>query len=301
MRLAPAILATVLVTASASRAVAAPEDDARGAMTRGLAAFANGDMKEALAEYETAKRLAPLANAPYYHAAQVLQRLGRWREAVENLETYLERDPTVSDANEVKARIASIRREHLPGRVRVEANVTNAEVFVDGENKGHPGVLELAPGTHRLEVRAPAHQRQSKDVEVEGDTSLVVSFVLSPLPPASPDASPPAVARAPAHLPWRTVGWITAGVGAASIATSVVVDAGVLGPAIADYRAAADRQDTAARGLLQEVDGLRTGVLVGYVAGAALLVGGVVMALIAPASRSSSLALSRWDGGVIRF
>ena len=55
-------------------------DAARAAMRRGLEALERHDATTALVEYETAKRLVPAANAPYYFAASALESL---TEAVE--------------------------------------------------------------------------------------------------------------------------------------------------------------------------------------------------------------------------
>src|SRR5688572_17764802 len=110
MKLALALaLGTMLVLQASAGRADDTEDEARTAMRRGLQAYAEGDAEAALAEYETAKRLAPAANAPYFHAGEALAKLGRWREAVESFEAYIAKDPTVSDSAAVKDRIASIR------------------------------------------------------------------------------------------------------------------------------------------------------------------------------------------------
>ena len=82
---------------------------ARAAMRRGMTALDRGDASAALEEYALAKRLVPAANAPFYYSAEALVRLGRWREAVENLEQYLGKDEKVSDADRVRERIAKLR------------------------------------------------------------------------------------------------------------------------------------------------------------------------------------------------
>src|SRR3954454_18426042 len=101
--------AAALAIALASGNAAADDDEALAAMRRGVAAFGRGDAEEALREYESAKRAAPVANMPYRYAAEALVSLHRYRDAVESLEGYLAKKPDVGDADEVRAQIARLR------------------------------------------------------------------------------------------------------------------------------------------------------------------------------------------------
>jgi tetratricopeptide (TPR) repeat protein len=294
-------LANIVVCAfvlHAGAAHAGDEDDARAAMRRGVAAFGRGEAEVALVEYDTAKRLVPDANAPYRYAAEALGSLGRWPEAVTNLETYLAKNPGVRDAAEVRERITKIRAEHFPGRLRVLADADGATVIVDGEPKGPVGVLDLAAGRHRVEVAAPGTKTAVQEVTVIGDRDSTVELTLvvepPPLDPGAPVAAPsPSPDRLPpAVSPWRTVGWVTAGVGVATLLTTTIVDAAVLGPKVSDYRSAADHGDTTARGLRDDAQGLQTGVVVGYVVGSVLALGGLAVAVFAPTSTGTSARIS---------
>ncbi|HVH46620.1 MAG TPA: hypothetical protein VM925_29970 [Labilithrix sp.] len=265
---------------------AARADDAeaaRAAMRRGLEALERNEATTALAEYETAKRLVPGANAPYYFAANALEMLGRWREAKENLETYLAKDPNVSDAAQVQERIARIRATQLPARLLVRVTGSEeAEVFVDGSSKGRPGTIELSAGSHHVEARAPSRVTAAQEVVLVGDaeTSITLSLVPAPVEKA-PDVTLSVEPRSPSHG-WRTAGWITAGVGTATLATSFLLDALVLGPKIDQYNAASAHADPAARGLRSEVESLQTVLLTTYVAGAVVAAGGLALILFAP-------------------
>ena len=57
------------------------------------------------------------------------------------------------------------------GMFAIECNPSSAEVYVDGqligkakEFDGSPKFLEIASGTHRLELRAPGYQTWQRDV-----------------------------------------------------------------------------------------------------------------------------------------
>lgn len=282
-----ALAALALVVARPSPARADDEDDARAAMRRGVAAFGRGDAEAALAEYETAKRLAPQANAPYRYAAEACLVLGRFRDAVANLEAYLAKTPSVSDAVQVREKIGRIKAEHYLARLRVDAAAPGATVKVDDEAKGPPGRLEIAPGRHHVEVSAPGFAPSAEDVTLVGEQETVASFKLEPEQPAPPP-SVPSPSTSPSPSPWRTVGWIATGVGAATLVTTFIVDVAVLGPKVSDYQSAADRGDESARGLRDDAEGLRTGVFVGYVAGGLLAAGGAALILFAPPTTRSA-------------
>jgi tetratricopeptide (TPR) repeat protein len=284
-------------TAHAADGVQAPSDEnaAREALRRGMAAYARGDAEGALAEYETAKRLAPLANAPYQFAAQALESLGRWPEVVANLEQYLAKNPNVSNAGQIRARIAKVRADHFPGHLRIDGHA-GAALTIDGESRGVlPAKVDLLPGKHRVEVADAG----TKDVTIKGDEEAALVFddkVEPQAPPASPPpAPPPAVHRSSpssSASPYRTLGWILAGTGAATLITSFIVDLAVLGPKIDDYEAAADQHDPRARQLRDEAAGLRTGLVIGYAAGAILAAGGGGLVVFAPRASHNSAGLS---------
>jgi tetratricopeptide (TPR) repeat protein len=268
----------------------ADEDAARTAMRRGTAAMEAGDASRALSEFLLAKQLAPAANAPLFFAGEALEQLWRWREAVESFESYLAKDPRVSDADAVRARVAKIRAEHYPAHLHVVVDAPGAEVSVDHGPTAPPGTLELTPGRHRIEARAAGFEPSGTDVDAVGDTSASVTLVLSKTPPPAP-VVPPLVTpppASPAGVSWRTVGWIGAGVGAAGFLTTWILDAAVLGPKQKDYNDAASAGDVRrATTALRDANALRTGLLVGYVASGAVAATGAAVGLFAPDRRAS--------------
>jgi len=279
----------------ASAAHADDESDARDAMRRGVAAFARGDANAALTEYETAKRLVPTANAPYRFAAEALASLGRWPEVVSNLEQYLAKNPNVSDAEDTRARIAKVKAEHYPAKVRIDSNVPTAHVAIDGADKGAPGLFEVPAGRHRIELSAPGKTTRSEDVSLVGDreTPLTIDLVDAPPPPVvPPEGDRPKPPPTDDAVPWRTIGWVGVGVGAATFLTSLVIDNAVLSGKIDDYDAAADRGDPSARGLHDDVARLRTGLLVGYVTGAVIGAAGGALVLFAPRGKPNATAIT---------
>lgn len=298
-RVVLASIAFALTLSASGIARADEEEEARNAMRRGVAAFGRGEADKALEEYELAKKLVPQANAPYLYAAEALVALARYEEAVANLDRYLAKNPSVSDAEDVRGRIAKIKAEHYPGRVKVATNVDDAVVYLDGEAKGAARVLDAKPGAHRIEARAPGRDPVTQEINVVGaqDTTVVLTLAESRVDPPPPLPTP-LVVNDPG-VPWKTIGWVTTGVGATTFLVALIVDGAALGPKIDDYRDAASRADPSARTLHDDAVGLRTLSVAGYVAGAVLTTAGLGMVLFSPkASRSSPSAasLSPWVG-----
>jgi hypothetical protein len=278
-------------------------------MRRGTAALENGDAQAALSEYEMAKRLVPSANAPWYFSAEALMVLGRWREAVEGFEVYLAKDPTVSDADRVRDRIAKIRAEHFPARVHVSASAEGAVISIDGERRGPPGTFELRPGTHHIEAAAPSYTPSAKDLDLTGDTDTDIPLSLRPIDRVPPPQAPTPILTEPTL--WPTVGWLAAGAGAVALGTTVVIDTAVLGPKFHDFSHAADQARvgnptdvSTARDLSEQVQSIQHAVLVGYVVSGALVIAGLSVALFAPKTTRKvgvNIAPGRGSSGLTSF
>ncbi len=181
----------ILALGLAAGTAAADDEGARAAMHRGVAAFGRGDAEAALAEYESAKKLAPEANAPCLYAAEALIQLQRWGLAIENLETYLQKNPSVSDAEDVRARIAKLRAERLPGRLRVSVDAPSATISIDGKPSGGPATFELSPGKHTVEAQAPNRRPQTSEIVVVGDVEVPLTFDLVAGDPIDTTPKPP--------------------------------------------------------------------------------------------------------------
>jgi tetratricopeptide (TPR) repeat protein len=284
-----AVVLSMLFVATTARAD--DDEDARAAMRRGVAAFGRGEAEKALEEYETAKKLVPLANAPYLYAAEALVALARYKEAVQNLEAYLAKSPNVSDAEDVRTRIARIKAEHYLGRVKIVSNVAEATVELDNSPKGDVRDLELEPGKHRVELRAPGRVAAAQDIQVVGDRDATLVFTLAEEQKVEPPPRPPP--PEPTTSPWRTAGFVATGVGAATLLVTFIVDAAALGPKISDYRAAADRGDPQARSLHDDAVGLRNGAIAGYVVGGVVTAAGLGIVLFGPRT-TTNVAITPW-------
>lgn len=72
---------------------------------------------------------------------------------------------------------------HNTGRLRLEIEPVDAQVFVDGEFVGtvkdHQGELEIEAGTRRIEIRAPKHEALTFDVRVVAGRTLTYRGALT--------------------------------------------------------------------------------------------------------------------------
>ena len=264
-----------------------PEAEAREAMQSGIALFGRGDAKGALREYERAKRLVPAANLPYRYAAEALSSLDRPREAAENLRTYLQKNPAVSDAEQVQKRIVEIEAKLSRGDLAVRAARAGARARIDGQAVYDlPHDFSLPAGEHTVVVEGDGYVRLEQRVQIVAGKrdELFVTLVPKPGergPTPVPTPTPPAL-RERAATAWPTVGAVGIGLGAAAVIVGAVVDATALGAAFDDVDAAARAGDPRLTDEQSAARGLRTGVQVTYVAGVVTLVAGAAVLLLAP-------------------
>ena len=221
-------LAILALAALAAPAHASTDDDARDAMARGVAALGTGDPARALIEFTLAIQLVPDAPVPYRYAGEALEQLGRWDEALARYDQYLRIRPDGRDADDVRARIARIRTEHLEGRVAIRCVPDGARVAIDGVEVGVTPLvgLRIGRGAHTVEVVASDHVPKRLSITVTPGTEVLVPCKLDRLPPRGPSTVAPAravvrkVAPAPAK-PWYRRPWVWA------VAGAVVIGGGV--------------------------------------------------------------------------
>jgi tetratricopeptide (TPR) repeat protein len=289
-RLSAAILcALTLRTAGAHAAepvlspphAASRDSDAAAAMERGIAAYSRGEVDHALREYEQAKLLAPAANVPYRYAAVAYAALGRYREAVENLQTYLAKKPGVSDADAVKAQIKTLTEEHLPASVAVQPASLRVSVSTDGgvaSNTAH--VLQLPPGEHVFFARTERGDAERRVVRTIGGTNIQLRFEVREktltLAPGTADSAQ------------RNIGRVLTITGSAALVSALVLDIAVLGSKLRTFNEAASAGSGNLVELQQSARSWQTGVGITYVAGGVVALTGIVLWLLAPSSRRTS-------------
>ncbi len=136
----------------------------------------------------------------------------------------------------VTARLTQLRQ--TLGSIMVSADVAGAVLHLPDERAVVLPLREpvrVPAGRFSLRVTAAGREDLSREVEVSPDGVERVSVTLTPraAPEAAPQASAPAAAppreatpvavrEVPGASPWRTIGWVTAGFGAAAVIAGAV-------------------------------------------------------------------------------
>lgn len=85
--------------------------------------------------------------------------------------------PRAGDASESAAASPSPTTEH--GEVAISCDLADAEIYVDGKFVGQtPSTLQLASGTHHIEVKSEGRREWERDLEVLKDSRLTLHPVL---------------------------------------------------------------------------------------------------------------------------
>jgi hypothetical protein len=238
------VLAFAFATAPLTGAFAADEADkatARDLAKKGIAAGQSGDCTTAI---DLLVRAESLYHAPIHlqHLARCYTKEGRLVEAAETwrtltLETLPPNSPPIfrEAVEEAKVELPKLepRLAHLT--IVVKGSYPDLVVKVDG--KVVPGAAlgvsrPADPGKRVVHAEAPTYKPVDLPVELpEGgaDTVTVELEAAPPPPPPKPSASVVPSASAPivdtgSSGPWKTIGIVTAGVGAAAL-----IGAGITG------------------------------------------------------------------------
>lgn len=248
-------------------ALAADPARAERLKTEAEAAFAEGRLEEALRLLDAAYAADP---QPGLIANQglVLDKLGRYADAVAAFERFLATQPP---ADKVEAARAILLR--LKPEVRIESEPPGAEVRIDdgGRRLGRtPLKLYLVAGPHVVRLTHPEFQPIEQRIEVRPGEPMTVRVPLTaPVAVAAPVHTPaprrrPAPGEADDLLgdeistggpSLRTWGWISLGVGAAAAGASVTMlvlgldaidarDGATTGAAWDDHQASAEAYNT---------------------------------------------------------
>lgn len=146
----------------------------KGLMRKGITEYRNGnfeDARQALTRAWSIRQENELAAT----LAEVEMKVGRFREAADHWQFYIETLPP--DRTEAEQRLTECRRRL--GSVRVAAEPDGAAVFVDGKEIGRAPLRSdvwLEPGDHTLELRHDGRASPMKRVAVGAGDALGVAL-----------------------------------------------------------------------------------------------------------------------------
>jgi len=211
------LLAVALIASSAIAQT--PTDDppnvieARERVQRGQALFDRGDFDAALTKFDSAYEMIgdhPRRYLVLYNVALCHERRFRYDVALTFYRRYLEEGGQgAENAEQVRGIVRTL--ESLVGvlHVRVQPASVHAEVWIDDRQIGTaPGDVSMPAGLHSLELRAPGYSPERRSVQLPAGGEREIEIAMrgtegfQGLPPEA--------------------FWITAGSGAAVLATACV-------------------------------------------------------------------------------
>jgi len=298
------ILCIALAKTGARADAAPPTPDAEALVTRGIELREQGKDDQALELFRRADAIAP---SPRTRAQVALaeQALGIWVAAEVHLEAALaaKDDPWIERYRVALASALETVRQHV-GRLEVRGGVQGAEVFVDGAKIGAlpmTGSWRVEVGRRSLELRAPGHHAASRVTEIAPgattrETIELVPEITSERPAGGPNDKPrtSVIVETPKGSGERTLGWVFAGTGAALVATGIV---GVVARQLAVSAYNEDKtcpgmgqptQPSACQDRISAAETWRTILLVSFISGGAVGLGGVVLLLTASPAKPAA-------------
>jgi hypothetical protein len=177
-------LALVAPAAFAQTTPASPARQAAGLHFRaGVDAYQRGEHAAALAEFQSAYRIAP-HHAVRVNIANCYMHLGRPIDALNHFESFLSEASAAGGVQpqqrrEVTAQIAELRGQVAEIRVRVEpASARDPIVSVDGQRANTAGAVRMMPGRHTVEVSADGYAMSRQELTVTAGQREDVSVAL---------------------------------------------------------------------------------------------------------------------------
>lgn len=182
----------VLAPASSLAAPKAAAGEAEAAFRRGNVLVDEGNYEAALIEYRRSLSLFPSRSATRNVAAS-LRKLKRYDEALAVFEGLARDFPPSTRAEKaaLEAEIAQLRT--MIGTVRITSNQAGAVVTIDGVRRGETPLasFSLATGKHHVRLEKPGFAPLERDVELAGQTTSDQRFDLVALTPATAPVTPP--------------------------------------------------------------------------------------------------------------
>ena len=295
----PLAFAFVLLFARTAQGQTSNEPAAEALFNEGRALIESGHVEEGCKKLEASHALDP-GTGTLLHVGDCLEKLGRTATAWARF-----RDAAARAARDGRADWESIARSRAAelepklSKLRLDAP-TGVNVQRDGDAiptaaLGSP--LPIDPGDHDLTASAPGKKRWSTRVSVAAGATVSIAVpALEDEPPASDPAVPGgagADARPAEGSSLRTVGFAVGGVGLIGLAVGTVSGLAAISLSgrskdacpndgiCADERARSDNDDARSAATISTV---------AFVAGGALLAGGIALVIFnpAPAARTSA-------------
>jgi hypothetical protein len=206
---------------------AAARQEAGRHFRSGVESYQRGDYSTALAEFQSAYRIAP-HHSVRVNIANCFMHLGRPIDALNHFESFVSEAATAGgipaqQRREVAGQLAELRGQVGEVQVRVEpASVRDPIISVDGQTATATGVVRMMPGRHSVEVTADGYAAGRQEITVSAGQRMEVAITLRP--PSAVTATTTIATTGPGVGTTTTAGTTTA---STNTATNTTVTAGV--------------------------------------------------------------------------
>lgn len=159
-------------------------DEAKRHFEQGVALFNDGNFSAALSEFEQVYRLHPVAGV-LYNIGVTQKALFRYPEAIDSLQRFLLESKSATPEQRAECEQLIRGMKALLADVTLTVVPDNATISVDGRPMGTSPLtkpLQIAAGTHKIEVTADGYEPQKQDVMVTAEVPLTRTFTLKLIP-----------------------------------------------------------------------------------------------------------------------
>jgi hypothetical protein len=184
--LVAALLWPALAMAQATPTPEANEAEAQKILTEGVQLMDAGHLPEAREKFARVRELLPDKANPYRLLGVVDFRLGRCKDAVEELETFLGKvGPNDRRVTEVVSMRDKCKEELAPkqGELSVDSTPAGAEVWLDDDTGASVGTTpyknaQVPVGAHVVFLRKNGFKPESRGINLQKNDRLKMAFTL---------------------------------------------------------------------------------------------------------------------------
>ncbi|MFO0556813.1 MAG: hypothetical protein U0269_02220 [Polyangiales bacterium] len=182
---AAAIAAIPGVAAAQTPPSAAARQEAGRHFRSGVQSYERGDYSAALAEFQSAYRIAP-HHSVRVNIANCFMHLGRPIDALNHFESFIAEATTAGgippqQRREVESQISELRGQIAEVSVRIDpASVRDPIITVDGQTANASGVVRMMPGRHAIEVTADGFAPGRQDFTASAGQRADLTITLRP-------------------------------------------------------------------------------------------------------------------------
>lgn len=163
-----------------------PEAQYQARIQAGRKAYAAGDYEGAIAEFKAAFDIKASTGA-LYNIAKSYEKMGRYEEAIDYYQQYLDLEPNAPDRADIEETIKRLRRS-IRARYQelsVSSDPPGADIYLDDRNTGLQGQtnyrFKVTPGPHTLYIDLNGYEPVKREFVMPDDKPLALDFKMKKL------------------------------------------------------------------------------------------------------------------------